>query len=185
MGCQIYSRTTITGSEKAIKQVEALISDREALEAKFPCVETFGLPDVSVVPYSGHDPVGYIKVVFDSRKEVPEELFAWCESLGCHVFALSNCEGDNDEEHYDTECIVEDREEKLAMLEARLTTEKEQLAEAQAEEEMGTGVQGNSNGSAAFSGAAMAEAMVQVTEDSIAKLRTQIAGDIWRQALED
>lgn len=187
MGWQVYSRTNIGGSEKAIKQVETLISDREALEAKFPCVATFGLPYVSYGSDRDDEPCGYIQVVFDTRKEVPEDLFAWCESLGCHIDAVSNCEGDREEMHYDSETIKEDRQCKLEHLEERLEAQKEELAEAEAEaeEEMGIGVQNNSNGSITFSKAEMAKAIVQTTEGRIAKLQQQIAGDIWTQALED
>lgn len=185
MGWQVYSRTNIWGSEKAIKQVETLISDREALEAKFPCVDTFGLPYVSYGSNRDDEPCGYIQVVFDTRKEVPEDLFAWCESLGCQIQAVSNSEGDNHEQHYDTESIKEDRVCELEYLEERLTAQKEELAEAEAEEEMGIGVQNNSNGSITFSKAEMAKAIVQTTEGRIAKLQQQIAGDIWTQALED
>ncbi len=185
MGWQVYSRTNIWGSEKAIKQIEELISSPEALEAKFPCVATFGLPYVSYKTDRDNNPCGYIQVVFDTRKEVPEDLFGWCESLECHIDAVSNCEGDREEEHYDSETIKEDRQYKLEQLEQRLEAQKEKLTEAQAEEEMGIGVQNNSNGGVTFTAADMAKAMVQTTEGNIARLRQQIAGDIWTQALED
>lgn len=187
MGWQMYSRTYVTGNEKAIKQVEALITDQETLEAKFPCVDTWGLPDVRYHGWNEKcgENTGSIAVVFDTRKEIPEDLFAWMESVGCHVNAVSNCEGDREEEHYDSETIMEDRQCKLEHLEERLEAQKEKLAEAQAEEEMGIGVQNNSNGGVTFSAADMAKAMVQTTEGNIARLRQQIAGDIWTQALEN
>ena len=171
MGWQMYSRTTIQGNKSAIEEIAKLISNAKELEERFPIVNVFGQPAVELQKDDG-----FIQVVFSTRKRIPEDLFAYCESLGCKVFAVSNHE---DGDFYDTDMMSEIREEQLESLEKQLAEEKLAL------EECGSNSDGCVVGEGVVSEKALHGATVAVLEDQIAALREKIAADVWKQVLAE
>ena len=174
MGWQMYSRTTIHGNKSAIEEIANLISNAKELEERFPIVNVFGRPAVNLQKDDG-----FIEVVFSTRKRIPEDLFAYCESLGCKVFAVSNHE---DGDCYDTDMMSEMREEQLEILEEQLAEARLALEECSFDSDEGVDGEGVISQKQRLW---INKASVAVLEEQIAELREKIAADVWKQVLAE
>jgi hypothetical protein len=173
MGFQMYSRTSISGKPEAIKEISELLHNAKELEERFPIVEVFALPKVTYNEGEGH-----IEVMLSTRKRVPEDFFAYCESLGCSLWAFSDHE--DADECYDTEtereCGAEARAYELEQLELKLMEEEDRLEEieySEPERVMGQ-----------VSMKMVVKATISVLKQDIETLKEKISGDVWNQALE-
>ena len=174
MGFQMYTRTSISGEPEAIKEISELLNNPEELAERFPIVEVFALPKVTCDEGKGH-----IDVMLSTRRRVPDDFFAYCESLGCCLWAFSDHE--DADECYDTETEseygAEARQYKLEELEQKLE-EQENLLEELEYEEPEEAVLGE------FTEKCLAEAMIAMLKQEITTLKEKISGDVWLQALE-
>ena len=177
MGFQMYSRTSISGEPEAIKEISELLNNPEELAERFPIVEVFALPKVTCDEGKGH-----IDVMLSTRKRVPEDFFAYCESLGCCLWAFSDHE--DADECYDTETEreygAEARAYELEQLELKLMEQEDRLEELKYEEPETT-VQGVGT---PITEKIAVRATITMLKQDIETLKEKISGDVWLQALE-